>query len=200
MSGRRGAALRVGGALGVLAVTTAIARTRGVDQVERRVFRSLNDLPHALHPPVYVVMQAGSLAAVYVAAAAAHRLGRGRLAWTIAAGGTGVWGAAKVVKRWVGRGRPADHVDDVRVRGDEEGGLGFPSGHTAVAFCLATLAAPDLPPRLRPLVWAAAGTVGAARVYVGAHLPLDVVGGAALGVVAGSAGRRLAHGSSRQGG
>jgi membrane-associated phospholipid phosphatase len=48
---------------------------------------------------------------------------------------------------------------------------------------------------LRPVAWSTAATVGAARVYVGAHLPLDVVGGAALGVAAGSAargvGRRL---------
>jgi undecaprenyl-diphosphatase len=31
--------------------------------------------------------------------------------------------------------------------------------------------------------------VGLARVYVGAHLPLDVLGGAALGLVTGAVGR-----------
>jgi undecaprenyl-diphosphatase len=43
-----------------------------------------------------------------------------------------------------------------------------------------------LPRRWRPVAWALAGVVALARVYVGAHLPLDVVGGAALGVVVGT--------------
>jgi undecaprenyl-diphosphatase len=175
--------------LAVLAASTAIARSREVHEVEHQVFRSLNDLPHALHPPVYVMMQSGSLAAVFVAAGIAHRVGHHRLARAIAAGGAGAWAGAKAVKRWVGRGRPSSHIDDVRVRVTEEAGLGFPSGHAAVAFCLAGLATPELPPPVRPLAWALAGMVGIARIYVGARLPLDVVGGAALGVVTAAAGR-----------
>jgi undecaprenyl-diphosphatase len=177
---------RVDGAalgLAVLAASTAIARSREVHEVEHQVFRSVNDLPHALHPPVYVVMQSGSLAAVFVAAGIAHRVGHRRRARAIAAGGAGAWAGAKAVKRWVGRGRPASHIDDMHVRGTEEAGLGFPSGHAAVAFCITTLATPELPPAVRPLAWALAGMVGIARIYIGAHLPLDVVGGAALGVV-----------------
>jgi len=195
--GRRSAVGRVGLALGALAVSTAIARTREVHDVERRTFRTVNDLPHALHPPVYVVMQSGSLAAVFVTAGVARLRGRRRLAAVIAATGTGVWVGAKGVKRWIGRGRPAHHLDRVRVRGQEEGGLGFPSGHSAVAFCLAEIVAPELPAVLRPVAWATAATVGAARVYVGAHLPLDIVGGAALGFVAGAAGRRVGTGQPR---
>jgi undecaprenyl-diphosphatase len=34
-------------------------------------------------------------------------------------------------------------------------------------------------------MWATAGSVGIARIYVGAHLPLDVVGGMALGAMIG---------------
>lgn len=63
---------------------------------------------------------------------------------------------------------------------------GFVSGHSAVAAALATAAAPYLSRRLRRVAWALALTVGLARVYVGAHLPLDVVGGLLVGWVTGS--------------
>jgi len=87
-----------------------------------------------------------------------------------------------VVKRGVGRGRPSAHIERVVVRGRPERGLGFPSGHSAVAVTLAGVAAAEAPAWLRPVLWGVAGTVAAARLYVGAHLPLDVVGGAALGL------------------
>jgi glycosyltransferase 2 family protein len=173
----------------VLGASTAIARSREVHEVEHRVFRSLNDLPHALHPPIYVVMQSGSLAAVFVAAGIAHGMGHRRLDRAIAVAGAGAWIGAKAIKRWVRRGRPTGHIEVVHVRGTEDAGLGFPSGHAAVAFCIAALATPELPPPMRPLAWALAGMVGVARIYVGVHLPLDVVGGAALGVVTAAAGR-----------
>jgi membrane-associated phospholipid phosphatase len=112
--------------------------------------------------------------------------GRPQVARTLALAGTGVWAGAKLVKRGIGRGRPALHVEGVQIRGSEERGLGYPSGHTAVAFCVAAIADAEVPPAARPGVWALAATVGLARIYVGAHLPLDVVGGAALGLTVGA--------------
>jgi glycosyltransferase 2 family protein len=44
-------------------------------------------------------------------------------------------------------------------------------------------ALPRLGPGGRALTLAAVPVVGLARIYVGAHLPLDVAGGAALGLV-----------------
>jgi membrane-associated phospholipid phosphatase len=170
----------------LFAGTTAIACSQEVHGIERDVFRAVNDLPDALHPPVYGAMQAGSLAGAWVAAGGAWASGHSKLARALAAAGTGVWAGAKLVKWRVGRGRPARHVEDVRIRGNEQSGLGYPSGHAAVAFCLAAIAHAEIPPRVRPGVWALAATVGLARIYVGAHLPLDVVGGAALGLTVGA--------------
>ena len=189
-----GSAAVVGG-LGVFTVTAVMARRRVVDPAEREVFRSINDLPRGLLPPVYVVMQAGSLGAVGVAAAAAGLWGRPRLASSLGVTGTAVWGGCKVIKNWVGRGRPAEHIAHTTIRGAVAHGLGFPSGHSAVAFALATIAARDVPPSVRPVLWAGAAIVATARVYVGAHFPLDVIGGAALGIAVGSAVRLLSRGT-----
>src|SRR5918999_2569330 len=51
---------------------------------------------------------------------------------------------------------------------------------------MATLASPYLGRRARRIAWAVAFAVCLSRLYVGAHLPLDVVGGAALGWAAGA--------------
>lgn len=175
------------GGLAVTAVTTVLARRRRVESAEDAAFRTVNGLPNGLHRPVWAVMQAGSLAAVFVTAGAARLAGRRSLAVVLALTGTAVWGGSKVVKRSVGRGRPMAHLGDVVVRGNEERGLGFPSGHAGVSYALAMVAARSLPRWARPLVFGVATTTALARVYVGAHLPLDVVGGAAIGVATGAA-------------
>jgi glycosyltransferase 2 family protein len=68
-------------------------------------------------------------------------------------------------------------------------GLGFVSGHSAVAFALATTLAPELPRGARIAPLALAAVVAGGRVYAGAHLPLDVVGGIGMGVIGGVAAR-----------
>jgi undecaprenyl-diphosphatase len=165
--------------------------TSRVAPEEERVFRAINDLPDSLFPAVYAVMQCGNLAAVFVTSAIAARTGRRRLAVTTAVTGTAVWGACKLVKPLIGRGRPADELGGVHQRGTKERGLGFPSGHSAVATTLAVLIAPELPRPLAPLPYLIAAAVGGARIYVGAHLPLDVAGGVAIGLAAGATARRV---------
>ena len=61
-------------------------------------------------------------------------------------------------------------------------GLAFPSGHAIVAFMVAGLLAPYLPRRAQVSVFALAALICLARVYLGAHNPLDVLGGAAVGL------------------
>jgi membrane-associated phospholipid phosphatase len=87
-----------------------------------------------------------------------------------------------VVKPFVGRGRPAMEFDVARILGSEQAGLGYPSGHAGVVMAMSAAAAPHVPSVLRPVLWLTALGVGATRVYVGAHLPLDVAGGMVVGV------------------
>jgi undecaprenyl-diphosphatase len=168
-----------------------LARRPGVTRLERRWFRAVNRLPASLHPPVWAVMQLGSLGGVAAVAGAAHRSGRPVLARRLAVAGTATWVGAKLVKRFVGRGRPAGVLDAARVLGREQTGLGYPSGHAAVAASLATVVAPELPLPWRRAAWAVAAVVGPTRMYVGAHLPLDVVGGIAFGMAAGAVARAI---------
>jgi glycosyltransferase 2 family protein len=93
---------------------------------------------------------------------------------------------AKLVKEFVQRGRPQTLLEDVNILGEPARGLGYVSGHSAVAVALATVASPYLGRRARRVAWVLAGCVCLARMYVGSHLPYDVVGGAALGWAAGS--------------
>ena len=65
-------------------------------------------------------------------------------------------------------------------------GLGYPSGHAAVSLTLAVLVFQGWGLELQLAGLAAAAVTGAARIYVGAHLPLDVVGGFAIAVVVGA--------------
>jgi undecaprenyl-diphosphatase len=58
----------------------------------------------------------------------------------------------------------------------------FPSGHSTTAFACATVIA-WADPRLAAPVFVLAALVAWSRVYVGVHYPLDVIGGAALGVL-----------------
>jgi undecaprenyl-diphosphatase len=127
-------------------------------------------------------MQLGTLGAAPAAAAVAWLAGDRKLAARLLAGGAGTWALSKLVKRMVRRPRPAALLPGTRRRGPDATGLGYLSGHAGVAVALGAAALPHLGPAGRALTLAAMPAVGLTRVYVGAHLPLDIAGGAALGL------------------
>ena len=147
---------------------------------EEDLFRLVNQLPDAVGRPLLVVMQLGALAAVPALAALALATRRPRLARDLALSGALAWVLAKLVKGLVGEARPVALLDGVVVRSFDTG-LGYPSGHVAVAAALAAAAGPWLPRRARRVAWGVVWLVALGRMYAGVHLPLDVVGGAALG-------------------
>jgi membrane-associated phospholipid phosphatase len=157
----------------------------GVGEVEQAVFRVMNGPPLLPFAVVWPLMQLGNLAAVPVVAAVAAVLRRWRLAAGALLAGVGVYVLAKEVKGVVPRGRPDGLLTEVVLRGAAAQGRGYVSGHAAVAVALVVVAWPWLGTRWRIVCAALAVTVCFARVHVGSHLPLDVVGGAGLGLAVG---------------
>lgn len=171
-------AVFVGGALAV--------RRPSVTRAELRCFQVVNGLSHRGYHAIWPPMQLGSVGGPLAVGAVAALRGRRNLGLRTAAVGTFTWVAARAVKPAVRRGRPAVAVSAARVLGQEQAGLGYPSGHAAVAAATAAVVVPHLPRRWRRPAWALALAVGPMRTYVGAHLPLDVVGGIALGTAIGT--------------
>ena len=174
--------VRLGAGTAVMLATALAARHHRVSRGEAMAFRAVNDLPGALYRPAWIIMQLGTLGAAPAAAGVAWLTGDHRLAGRLLAGGTGTWAAAKLVKRMVRRPRPAALLPGTRRRGPDATGLGYLSGHAGVAVALGAAVLPRLGPAGRALTLAVMPAVGLTRVYVGAHLPLDIAGGAALGL------------------
>ncbi|MGY1641918.1 phosphatase PAP2 family protein [Geodermatophilus sp. SYSU D00703] len=178
--------VRAGLGLAVLGLGLLVAQRGELPVFERDVFRLVNDLPATLVPVVWTVMQLGNALAVPAVAGLAALTRRFRLARDLLVSGLLAYLAADLVKSLVQRERPGGFLLEVNLPEGPVGGLGFVSGHSAVAAALATAVVPYVSRRGRRWAWALAWTVALARVYVGAHLPLDVVCGLALGWAIGS--------------
>jgi undecaprenyl-diphosphatase len=174
------------------AVTTALSAgvaARGVPPAEADVFRRVNAVTDAPHRVIAVAMQFGTYVTTPLLAGVLWLTGRHVAAVVVFLAGSAAWLGAKALKPLAHRERPTSALAGVvvRVRGPAQRGRGFPSGHAATAASLAlTLGAALGGWWWIPLVALAVGT-GYGRIYVGAHMPLDVLGGWSIGLVTGSA-------------
>ncbi len=169
--------------IGVLAGSGAIAASGTVSSAEASVFDAINGLPNWLSPLMVALQYLGVLAVGPVFAAAAAIWRKWRLALAALAATALKLELERVVKAVVERQRPAVTEADAVLRGNvPHHGLSFVSGHAVLATALAGLLSPYLRGRIKAIPWIVAGLVCVARVYLGAHNPLDVVGGAGLGL------------------
>jgi undecaprenyl-diphosphatase len=175
---------RVAAGSAMIVVSYRQVRRDQLSDAEVRLFRLANDADDRLRIPVRAVMQAGTFITVPAVALVAFLAGRRALAARVLVAGTAAWFGAKAIKPLGGRDRPAGVLGDgVHLREGIEGDLGWVSGHAAVATTLALVLADDLPRWTRPLLAAIVATTEFGRMYVGAHLPHDLVGGTGLGCV-----------------
>ena len=190
-------AVACGVAVGIATACGVVASSGEVPDWEEAIFHAINDLPDWLEAPMWVFQLAGLLFVPLVVAVGAAAFRRWRLAAALV-----VFVPLKliieklVVKQLVERERPGTTIcgapDDFdescgNFRGDVPlDGLSFVSGHAIIAWGVATLLWPVLPGRWRWLPVVIASLNAIARVYLGAHNPLDVIGGGAVGVAIGA--------------
>jgi undecaprenyl-diphosphatase len=106
----------------------------------------------------------------------------------------GVSGA--LLRQVIDRERPPLRFPEPHPLVHVPGNPSFPSGHAATSFaCAATLA--WLTPLSPIALYALAALIAYSRVYVGVHYPLDVIGGAALGLGVATALRLLVEARRR---
>ena len=159
--------------------------------VEVDAFRLVNDLPATFAAPLIGIMQLGAFAAVPVFSLVALFARRPRLARLLLLSGTAAWALSKLLQMVVDEEPPGLVIGRVTLHGSVKAGLAYPATHVAVVAALATVAAPYLARPNRRLAWSLVVMVAIARIYVGVHMPIDVIGGAAVGWGVGSSVRLL---------
>jgi undecaprenyl-diphosphatase len=95
---------------------------------------------------------------------------------------------AQTLKRVVDQPRPTAVIPGLDVHGypHDPWGRAYPSAHTAVVVAAVAALWPWMNRSQRAAGLAVAILVPVNRVYIGAHWPVDVVGGVAIGLVAGT--------------
>lgn len=172
----------------IFSVTFLQVRNQGLfDSIEKPVFNFFNTLPSGFYEPMFIVTQFGGLGSLPIWIALAWYLINRRAAIILAITGSVGWIAAKFAKEIAQRGRPGDVLTDIiTFNGEKLGGFGFPSGHATFSATCATLLYYQVSPKYRKYLLLIALLVGVSRMYLGAHFPLDIVGGWALGALIGS--------------
>jgi membrane-associated phospholipid phosphatase len=168
----------------VLAVGMFVVRDGAVPAWERRTFRAVNDLPDFLYRPLWPFQQLGNLVVGPIVAIIAALLHRYRLAIAVLFITVAKLIGERLVKAVSSRQRPGTSIGpDIAGRGDVSlTGESFVSGHAVLVAALAGVITPYVPGRWKVVPWVVVALVMVTRVYVGAHNPLDVICGAALGL------------------
>jgi undecaprenyl-diphosphatase len=95
---------------------------------------------------------------------------------------------AQVMKRMAQQPRPQSVIPGLDTHGYPTDPLGdaYPSAHTAMVVAAVSALWPWMRWPQRGVAFLFAALVACNRLYIGAHWPVDVVGGAAIGLLAGT--------------
>ena len=184
----RTAGLLAGLGAALFGVSAVLLKT-GTLGWDESLFRLLNEVPAAaasvLTPLSRLFLPAGIITVVVLIVVYVLARNRSILPVVAGAAAAGVaWLLAHVAKAIADRPRPYLVMADAVLRQQPAHGTSFPSSHTAVTLAVAIALVPFL---ARPLAAAGIGyavLTGWSRVYLGVHYPLDILGGAGIGMAA----------------
>ena len=173
-------------------IATSLVWSAG-QRLDAWIFRFINLRgyhPRWLDRGMWLATQLGNLVTACLLATLFFGLNLRGLAVEIIFGTLTLWLLVETLKALTHRARPFLDLEGTRIIGWRERGRSFPSGHTAQTFFLMTvLSTTPLSHRFQlgmggtVALYAVAVLVGFTRMYVGAHYPRDVIGGAVLGSV-----------------
>ena len=182
---------RVGVALALLApapVLGLLVAHTGLQRLDEELFRAINGLgpgpevlwtaldPHTRNYVLLIVLAVGA-AALTRSRRVLEVFGR------VMASAIVAWGLLEAIYSVYDRPRPEEGIEagEISLHGHSWAHLNsFPSGHMAITAALAIAAALAFP-RLRTALWIYVAAVAFTRVLFGAHFPMDVLAGTALG-------------------
>lgn len=166
----------------LFALFALIAAQGHVTGWEYTWFMSVNTWSEAWYRPMTIITFFGGSIAAIIAVVSAFLLRFYRLAWRLAFSILGAYAAAGVAKHIIGRERPLGLLQDIHVR-IAETGMGFPSGHATIITVIMLTLLPYMSWKWRWIIPLTIGLVGLSRLYLGVHIPLDILGGVALGTM-----------------
>jgi membrane-associated phospholipid phosphatase len=167
-------------ALALFIAATLMSRELIVSPLEENTFLFIYNLPDWLNPLFFFITQFGSIYVLFVLIGIYALKKHYHIVIRLLLVGTLAFLLAGFAKSLVGRERPTELLSNI-IALDIFHGSGFPSGHVALAVALAFTIGHVLPRRYHwvPAVWIIG--VALSRICLGVHLPLDIVGGFAIG-------------------
>ena len=156
-----------------------------ISATEINFFKFINHLPFELGYVVKYFMYLGTYQGAILIMLIALIIKKRHLFYLLLTSSALTWLISDVVKLVVDRVRPSAILHDIITREVNIASYGFPSGHTAMITALTVVIWPYANRKYRRLLILPPILMALARMYVGVHLPLDVVGGLFLGLIIG---------------
>lgn len=167
----------------VFGTTAYIASQGTVFGWEVTWFRELNNQSEGWYRWMVIVTFFGSTLWAPIAVGLAFLARLYRLALRLALTILGSYTVVYLAKHFIERERPLGLLTDVHARVVETG-MGFPSGHATLATVITLTLLPYIAGKWRWLLPVPIVLVCISRLYLGVHLPLDLIGGVAIGTAA----------------